>query len=114
MVSATFNGQMPALRGLFRSVERFREVDNDMPVAQMSVLMYVALHPEATQREIIRDLDMASSTVSRSVASLSEVHRLGKPGLGLLTWFDDPTDRRTKRLMLTRKGETFMTRLAEG
>jgi DNA-binding MarR family transcriptional regulator len=50
---------------------------------------------------------MATSTSSRNIAALSPIHRLGKPGLGLVTWVDSPTDRRVKLLKLTEKGRDF-------
>lgn len=102
------------LRRLFRVAESLRDMDSDMPVVQMSVLFHVAMNEGVTQREICAALSLPTSTTSRSVASLSEVHRLGKPGLGLISWYDDPEDRRTKRLVLTPKGRTFIERISKG
>ena len=51
---------------------------------------------------------MASSTSSRNIAALSNVQRLGKPGLGLIDWVDSPKDRRVKLLYLTPKGHKFV------
>jgi DNA-binding MarR family transcriptional regulator len=82
-----------------------------MPVQQQLVLCHVALNEGTTQRDLCQALDMAVSTASRNIASLSEVHRLGKPGLGLVTWIEDVQDRRSKLLMLTPKGRAFVGRL---
>ena len=98
-------------RNLMKVLEGFREQDGEMPVQQMLVLLWIASNEGKTQRELIAALSMAPSTSSRNIAALSEVHRLGKPGLGLVTWSDHPTDRRIKLLMLTPKGKAFITRL---
>lgn len=100
-----------SLRGLFQVFERFRELEGEMPIQQILVLTYVALNEGKTQRELQDALNMPSSTTSRNIAALSEVHRLGKPGLGLVTWVDHPTDRRSKLLQLTPKGRAFASKV---
>lgn len=84
-----------------------------MPVQQMLVLTYIALHEGCTQRDLSKELEMPSSSSSRNIAALSSVHRLGKEGLGLVSWTDDPRDRRAKLLHLTEKGRTLMLRLID-
>lgn len=101
------------MRAMFNLFGKLRELDAEMPVQQMLVLQYIALHEGCTQRDMARDLDMPSSSSSRNIAALSTVHRLGKEGLGLVTWVDDPLDRRAKLLLLTEKGRTVMRRLIE-
>ena len=82
-----------------------------MPVQQQLVLCHIALNEGTTQRDLCQALDMAVSTASRNIAALSEVHRLGKSGLGLVTWTEDVLDRRSKLLMLAPKGRSFMRRI---
>ncbi len=101
------------LRGLFQVISLLRERDKEMPAQQMLVLLYIALNEGTTQRDLCRDLDMPVSTSSRNVAALSTVHRLGKEGLGLVTWAEDPQDRRAKLLALTLKGRAFMRKVFE-
>lgn len=85
----------------------FRTQDGEMPVQQMMVFCWVALNEGGVQRDLCTALDMPVSTASRNIAALSPVHRLGKPGLGLITWVESPHDRRAKLLMLTEKGRAF-------
>lgn len=98
-------------RSLFSVVTQFRDLDSEMPVQQMQVLCWVALNEGKTQRDLRTSLDMPSSTSSRNIAALSKVHRLGKEGLGLIDFVDDPEDRRAKRLWLTPKGRAFINKL---
>ncbi len=96
------------LRSLFNLFSRLKDIDKDMPVMQMVVLVAVALNEGKTQGELNTALNIPTSTMSRNIASLSSVHRLGKPGLGMITWDDHPTDRRAKLLALTPKGRAFL------
>lgn len=110
--SKTFTEQETGiLRSINRIVSMFREADGEMPVQQMAVLCWVSMNEGSTQRDLCAALDMATSTASRNIAALSEVHRLGKPGLGLVAWTDDPFDRRVKRLCLSVKGKHFVASL---
>jgi DNA-binding MarR family transcriptional regulator len=101
------------LKGLFQVIGLLREQHQEMPAQQMQVLFYVALNEGAAQRDMCRDLDMAVSTASRNIAALSPLHRLGKPGLGLVTWVDNPNDRRAKHLKLTSAGRAFVRRVLD-
>ena len=101
------------LRGVFHVVGLLYDQHKEMPAQQMQVLFYVALNEGNTQRELCRDLGMPVSTASRNVAALSHVHRLGKEGLGLVTWVDDPEDRRAKLLTLTSKGQALMRKVLQ-
>jgi DNA-binding MarR family transcriptional regulator len=99
------------LRSIYAILLLFREQDGEMPVQQQLVLCHIALNEGTTQRDLCQALDMAVSSASRNIAALSEVHRLGKPGLGLITWSEDLNDRRSKLLTLTPKGRAFMHRI---
>ena len=52
-----------------------------------------------------KELGMAQSSISRCTDWLSDYHRLGKPGMGLIVKKRDAMDQRTRRLYLTPKGE---------
>lgn len=101
------------LRALYGMAEKLRGMDPDLPVVQMSVLFYVALHPEVAQKDIGEALNLPSSTASRSVASLSKYHRLGKMGLELVESYEDPVNRRVKLVRLTPKGASFIRNLLD-
>jgi DNA-binding MarR family transcriptional regulator len=85
----------------------FRGHDTEMPVQQMLVFCWVALNDGGVQRDLCAALDMPHSTASRNLSALSPIHRLGKPGLGLVTWSESVEDRRVKLLVLTDKGRAF-------
>ena len=100
------------MRRLISAMSRLREQDLTMPVQQILVLLWVAANEGRPQRDLIAAFkDIPESTVSRNVAALSEVHRLGKPGLGLVSWLPHPTDRRVNLLHLTAKGRQLCTAL---
>lgn len=101
------------IKGIYKTLIRFREVDGEMPVQQMLVLLFVAANEGSTQRDLTQALDMAASTASRNLAALSKVHRLGRAGHGLIDWKEDVLDRRVKRLHLTPRGRQFMKELLE-
>ena len=71
------------------------------------VFCWIALNEGGLQRDMCDALAIPVSTASRNVAALSEVHRLGKPGLGLVTWTESKQDRRAKLLGLTSTGKMF-------
>lgn len=104
---------LKTFRLIFAMFGMFRGMDGEMPVQQMLAFCWITLNEGGTQRELCADLDMPTSTASRNIAALSLVHRLGKEGLGLLTWTDDLMDRRVKRLSLTPKGRTFVLSLIQ-
>ncbi|OUD09342.1 hypothetical protein BVC71_09400 [Marivivens niveibacter] len=98
-------------RTIFRLLNAFREVDRDIPISTALVFCWVALNEGATQVEMRNTLDMPSATSSRNLAALSKVHRLGKPGLDLIEWVENPEDRRAKLFFLSRKGEALLEEL---
>jgi DNA-binding MarR family transcriptional regulator len=109
----TDDAERRTFRALGGILSIFRKVDGDMAVQQMIVFYWVVMNEGGSQREMCVDLDMPNSTASRNIAALSLVHRLGKEGLGLVTWTDDLMDRRVKRLVLTPKGRTFARSLLQ-
>ena len=101
------------LRRLEQTLNRFRDVYLDMSVHQMLILTHTALHGEITQKELAGAIGMTAAAVSRNIATLSTLDNGlgGKPGLGLITWLDHPTDRRAKLVVLTAKGRAFIASL---
>lgn len=98
-------------RVIYSILSELRELDADMPMNQAVCFAWIALNEGRTQVELRQDLDMASSTSSRSLAALSKVHRLGKPGLNLIEWVENPEDRRAKLLFLTTRGRHLVETL---
>lgn len=94
-----------------RVVEFLRIIDNDMPIQTAATFLIIAQHEGLSAVEIKERLGMASSTASRNIAALSERHRLGKPGYGLVLQREDPLDRRRKTHHLTPKGRRLLGQL---
>lgn len=98
-------------RSIYQILLALRELDADMPVNQAVCFAWIALNEGRTQVELRQDLDMASSTSSRNLAALSKVHRLGKPGLDMIEWVENPEDRRAKLLYLSNKGKHLVSKM---
>lgn len=97
-----------SFRIIFKLTEIFRDMDKDIPMSTASVFLWVALNEGGTQRDLRAALDLPSSTASRNLAALSKIHRLGKPGLGLIEWVESPEDRRANLLFLSVKGKALV------
>ncbi|TMV08681.1 winged helix-turn-helix transcriptional regulator [Ruegeria sediminis] len=102
-----------SFRSIFAVCSKLRDIDENMPLQQALVFLWAALNEGKTQVDLRRDLDMLSSTASRNLAALSKVHRLGKPGLNLIEWVENPEDRRAKLIYLTVKGRQLASKLLE-
>jgi DNA-binding MarR family transcriptional regulator len=98
-------------RSIMTIVNTFRDLDTEMPMQQAMVFLWVAMNEGKTQRDMRGTLDIPSSTASRNLAALSDFHRLGKPGLGLVVFVDHPEDRRSKLLYLSKKGRDVVQTL---
>ncbi len=105
--------QRRTLHRILQMVGLLRDRDKEMPAQQMQVLFFIALHDVSTQRDMFRDLAMPVSTASRNIAALSQVHRLGKHGVGLVSLVENAQDRRSKLLALTPKDRTCMRKIID-
>ncbi|MDX0801722.1 MarR family transcriptional regulator [Sinorhizobium medicae] len=105
-------------RRLISIIEEFRKLDPEIQAQTITLFLMVVARPGITMKELVQQSGLASSSVSRNIASLGAVHRNGEPGHDLLRAYEDPTDRRTKKVELTAKGrrvyETLVTILAGG
>lgn len=99
----------------YNSAQQFirllRNQQNEMPMQQADVLLTIARRPGLTMAELAEEVDLAQSSCSRNVAALSDYHRLGKPGLGLVEAVIDPRNPRRRLMYLTQKGKVFVTHL---
>jgi len=91
--------------------------DSAEPLHQAQMLIEVArsaARKEKLEVSAIADrLGISTSASSRNVAALGDWHRLQKTGYQLVTTKLDPSDRRRKAVVLTRKGETVINQLLE-
>jgi len=101
------------LRSIFKLIAAFRALEPDMPMTQAICFIWVALNEGHTQVELRQALGMPSATSSRNLSALSKVHRLGKLGLNLIEWVENPEDRRAKMLYLTPRGKHTVATLLD-
>lgn len=88
-----------------QALELFRTLDREMQVQQMLIFLTVAQAGGPIPMPKIQDkLDLSQATVSRNVASLSELHWKKKKGHGLVRAWDDPQNGRQKLVELTVAG----------
>lgn len=100
------------LRGLYHSVQLFRDLDPELQSQTIVCFLLIAAAPtDIPMRDLQDTLDMPSSSTSRNVAALSKHHRLGRPGLDLVETYEDPEDRRFKRVRLTARGRALRSRI---
>lgn len=95
------------LKDVLVVAERFKEQAPEATVANLWVFLYIAIHGPISQIEVCGKLGMSTSSMSRSIAALSDLPN----GAGLLTWLPHPTDRRTKLVTTTFKGAALASRM---
>ena len=95
---------------LLRILTMFMKLDNsqNVPLQAIAVFWYVATYQKCTKSEIEKYFDMSKASASRMTDYISRYHRLGKPGLGLISKEQDPKDKRRTILKLTRKGKDLI------
>jgi DNA-binding MarR family transcriptional regulator len=91
--------------------ELFAELDREVPMQVVQAFLYVASHDNCYKSSLEKELGLLTASCSRNLAWLSDKHRLGKPGLGLIERKVDPTNRRRLILSLTDKGKRFAQRI---
>ncbi|HEV7611364.1 MAG TPA: MarR family winged helix-turn-helix transcriptional regulator [Steroidobacteraceae bacterium] len=91
------------------------EVDRDLPITLISVFAGIAAAPEGVdQKELMDALVIGSSSMSRAVQTLSDLHYMkGKPGLGLISRGMDLQDNKRRILKLTEKGMALSKKLSK-
>ena len=98
---------------LIRSLEPVEAKVNELPLQTLTVLMYVASHNGCHKQAMEQDLDMGKASGSRNTDWLAKFHRLGRPGLNLITKEVDRSDKRRTILKLTRKGKDLVHKITQ-
>src|SRR4051812_50074300 len=84
-------------------LNEFRKLDPELPTQIALVLMLIAQKPGISFKELVQQTGLGKSSVFRHVAALSEQY-----GKGLITFWEDPMDRRGKGAKVTTKGQSFV------
>lgn len=109
MVAEPKPRQMGKLISLF---DTLRDLNPEMPAQNVLTLLLVAQSPGISMAELQQRLKVASSTMSRNIASLSAHRGKGEAGLGLIEAREDIMDRRAKLVWLTPAGVKFADNLS--
>jgi len=102
---------------LYRVIQRIGEqLDRDIPLNHVSALLRIAMSGDVgiDQNELMRELGVSASTMSRTVQLLSALHySKDKAGYGYIERVFDPTDNRRRTLRLTAAGEKAVAKMLE-
>ena len=93
---------------LMSAFELLRLMDREIPGQLVSAFFYIASHNPCHKLAMEEDLSFSSASSSRCCDWLSDLHRVGKPGLGLIIKYDDPSNRRRVMCKLSPKGEAVL------
>jgi DNA-binding MarR family transcriptional regulator len=92
-------------------MDLIRLMDSEMPAQLVSCLLYIASHKDCHKQAMEEYLNISVASGSRNTDWLSKKHRLGKPGLNLITKERDPSNGRRLVLKLTNKGEQLIKQI---
>lgn len=84
--------------------ELFRTKDTEVPGQLVSVFCFIASHNPCNLQAIEAGLGLSPNSTSRNTDWLSTHHRLGKPGMKLITKKVDPLNGRRRIVELTPEG----------
>ncbi|MDW9519150.1 MarR family transcriptional regulator [Sinorhizobium meliloti] len=91
-------------RRLLSFIEEFRKLNPNIQAGQIAVFLHIMAKPGITMKELEKATNLSSTAVSRNVLALSEWFKVGEPGYDLVETYDDPQDRRNKRVRPKPKG----------
>ena len=98
---------------VLKAFELLRLLDREIPGQLVSAFLYVASHNPCHKLAMEEALQFTIASSSRCADWLSDVHRLNKPGLGLIKKERDPFNQRRIILRLTPKGEAIAKQITE-
>jgi len=98
---------------LTKTMDLVRFFDREVPAQVLVAFFYIATHNGCKVSDLMTKLKLESSSASRISDWLSDYHRLGKPGMGLIVKKKDTIDLRIKRMYLTIKGQYVIDRIIE-
>lgn len=93
---------------LSAAIDEFRSLYPDAPILSFQVFLMIATHQGISSPELIRQLNVSQSSISRHLMILSTwTWQDKRPGLDLIETVEDAMDRRTKISILTAKGRAL-------
>ncbi|WP_085025261.1 MarR family winged helix-turn-helix transcriptional regulator [Ensifer aridi] len=100
-------------RRLLSFIEEFRKLNPNIQAGQIAVFLHIMAKPGITMKELEKATGLSSTAVSRNVLALSEWYKADVPGYDLVETFDDPHDRRNKRVRAKQKGQRVYNSLIQ-
>lgn len=98
-------------------IELVRKVDpsDSLSASTILMLLYVMQYPDSTIKKLEQVSELKRSAASRHILILTDRgdRARGRPGLGLVTTYEDAQDSRVKRVKLTPKGEQLARDIAK-
>ena len=88
-------------------------MDPNVPAQTILTFLMICQDPDLTVVQLAERLGVSQSSASRNVAFLTDMHRLKKPGLGLVEKRINPLNERTKVLSLTPRGRRMLQTLED-
>ena len=82
-----------------------------LPIHFVQIFLVVGERGQVTFQELMEELNLTNSAISRSVMAMGEVHRKGTPGFELLETFKDPAEGRRFLVRLSPKGKALYRQL---
>ncbi len=97
---------------LIRQLDEFRKLDSSMPVGEIIFLLHCSLLSEPSMKVVAQYADIPESSASRYMTHLAAGRpAIGKPGVNLLSTYENPLDRKMKIIQITPKGGEFLQTL---
>ena len=78
-----------------------------LPIHFVQIFLVVGEKGQITFQELMEELNLTNSAISRSVMAMGETHRKGTPGFDLLEAFKDPAEGRRFLVRLSPKGKAL-------
>ena len=103
-------------KNLLKIIEEVRKFDDQMEAQAIAVFFYVGTYgynDGVLMQQIQKDLSLGQSSVSRNVYKLADINRHKKKAIGFLYTFDDPMERRRKKVALTSNGKRVFNSLKD-
>ncbi|RWP18887.1 MAG: MarR family transcriptional regulator [Mesorhizobium sp.] len=112
MIAVTRGVENKTARKFISFIDEFRKLNTEMQAGQIALFLHIVATPDLTIKELAQRAGLLEGgTITRNLDALSEsrkVNNKGKvemvPGHGLITLYEDPLDRRFKRVKPTNKG----------
>ena len=82
-----------------------------LPLHFCQIFLVVARRNQCTFQELMEELNLTNSAISRSVMAMGDTNRKGQPGFDLLDTFKDPKEGRRFLVRLSPRGKALYRQL---